>query len=620
MRERRRGVNIFICYAFGIAMGYGLAECGVKASLLAMLLLPAGFYRMFGKKALLFILLGLALFMASWQAGDGLDLYEGTTELKKEAGPSQVSIQARVLDLNKHDRNMIVGLENNRCFRNKLLVKYKKDFEPSSLCGRRVSLSGCLQRPQASVNPRCFNYSFYLKRKGIDHILTLNSLEFLEEDSWPGRLKFKAINCLQTAKEDFYKALVEGIGKRKAGIVIAMVYGQKQYLDEDDYRLFQKNGLAHVMAASGLHVGVLYILLVFVFGRPRGVLSLIGTGAVLFVYAAFVGFSPSIIRAVIMISISLVGRLKCRRYDLETALAIAGLIILLFRPLDLFDLAFQMSVLCVLAICRIQRLSLFLGANKFLTNTFVLPVAIQVFLLPFTAYVFNYISLAGFLVNILFLGLAGLILQLSMLVAIFSLFALKTPFLISGLGNLLGFFIRANQLIFSGGRFVFDVKSPSPVFVFLFYSILILATSDEFIVCLLRKNWKYMGRTIALVSCTALFLASMQGGSFKQADIVFWDVGQGNAIMFQTGSGKLVLVDGGGSSRYDVGEKSLKPALLKNGFSKIDLAIVTHLDEDHFKAVASLAKQGLVEKMIVSTACKPQTSYILEKPDLKQIN
>jgi len=83
----------------------------------------------------------------------------------------------------------------------------------------------------------------------------------------------------------------------------------------------------------------------------------------------------------------------------------------------------------------------------------------------------------------------------------------------------------------------------------------------------------------------------------KRADIVFIDVGQGDAIHLRTPEGKNILIDSGGSSHYDVGKKTLLPYFLKNGVGKLDLALITHLHQDHYGGLISLSEYIKVDKL-----------------------
>ena len=95
---------------------------------------------------------------------------------------------------------------------------------------------------------------------------------------------------------------------------------------------------------------------------------------------------------------------------------------------------------------------------------------------------------------------------------------------------------------------------------------------------------------------SGLLAVSLQEG-FSGPGVTFVDVGQGDCIHIRTPEGRNYMIDGGGSIRYDVGKKTLKPYLLKNGVTKLDAAFATHLHEDHFGGLRSLAQEGLIEKI-----------------------
>lgn len=617
MRERRRGVSVFICYAFGIALGYAFIASSFSALVVPVIFLCAGFYRFFGRKALLFILAGSIAFSLSWNASDGLERVEKSVADSYNSEQNFAKVVGRVVEISPEGKKLVIKMEGGRFSKSKLMVQSKEELKPGlDFMGRRVEVSGELLYPDTARNPRCFSYKFYLKRQGIDHILNRATLSVLGDSSVLGRLKSGFLRWVYAGKINFYSYLEESIGAKKAGLVLAIVYGERSYIEDADYEVFQRNGLAHILVTSGLHVGILYLIMIFFFGRPQRLTSVLAIFLVLFVYAALVGFTPSIVRAVIMVTIHLPVVILRRKYDMETALALAGLLILIARPLDLFDIGFQLSMITVLTVCRIHRLLRYFQLNRF-TRQYIYPVlGVQAVMSPLFAYVFNYFSLVGFLANLMVPILTTLLLQVSLVTAGLSLLGIRMVTLSKSIEVLAGLFYKVNDLLYRSGSFVFDVVSPPAVFVFLWYGILLLITTDEFILSVLRRKYKIASLALAFVCFLSVFFATVQPPSFRNADIVFWDVGQGNSVMVKTQSNKVVLVDGGGNSQYDVGNKVLKPALLKNGISKIDLAVVTHLDDDHFKAVSTLSKQGFVEHMIVSETNREREEMILQETGL----
>lgn len=586
------------------------------ALVLSLVFLCTGLYGLTGRKGPAFLLLGLLAFSLAWTGHDGLacdedykdELSENQTALKASSHIDKnlnyvnenTKIKGLVIDIDGENKKMLLKLKTRGLRSAKLLVSSFKAIKGGdSLVGRQVLVSGKLEKASPARNPACFNYKFYLKRKGCSHVLRLRQVELVQGQAHG--LSFRA--WVHRTKLEFYKSLTNQIGKRGAGLIVAMVYGQKDWMEDGDYQAFQRNGLAHVLATSGLHIGILYALLVFFIGAPIR-LSRIGLiFLLLLAYASLVGFTPSISRALIMIAIHMPARSLARRYDLESALAISGLIILILRPLDLFDIGFQLSFLCVLSLCRIERIVRNRPDPNWVKRTVYPIFGIQIIMVPMTAYLFNYFSAAGFLANLTLVFLAVILLEFSLVSASFMLFTSLNPGLIGQAAGLLAdWFLKINQLIYAEGNFSWDVTSPPKAFLVFWYIGLVVFSADEFRIMFTRRKWKTVIKSLIYCCGLGLILISLLPATFKDADIVFWDVGQGNAVMFRAPSGQVVLVDGGGSHNTDIGNKVLKPALLKNGVGHIDLAIVTHLDTDHFDAVAALARQGLVGRMLV---CQP---------------
>lgn len=106
----------------------------------------------------------------------------------------------------------------------------------------------------------------------------------------------------------------------------------------------------------------------------------------------------------------------------------------------------------------------------------------------------------------------------------------------------------------------------------------------------------------AVIVMASVVLNISFAGEFGKADVIFVDVGQGDCIHVKTDEGKNYLIDGGGSTGYDTGSEVLKPYLLKNGVKHIDAAFVTHLHEDHYGGIRSLASEGMIESIGVYEA------------------
>ncbi len=205
----------------------------------------------------------------------------------------------------------------------------------------------------------------------------------------------------------------EAQGDRSGGFSYATMFGDAEYMESGDKTAMRSVGVAHVFAISGLHVGVLAAALLLLLRKLKvkdGVSALILLPIFGF-YAYLVGFTPSVLRASIMVIVGLLASHFGARYDDVSSLSLAAILILLFRPLLLFDLSFIMSFL---AIFGLHSLSGPLtqaferkGLKRGLAAALALSIATTVALLPVFAVVFGRVSLVGFLLNVLIVPLAS---------------------------------------------------------------------------------------------------------------------------------------------------------------------------------------------------------------------
>ena len=232
------------------------------------------------------------------------------------------------------------------------------------------------------------------------------------------------------------ETLIRYEGDTAGAFTYAMIVGDASYLGYADKANIRALGAAHIFAVSGLHVGVFAAVLLFILRKCRAnrIVRLVVMAAVLGAYAYLVGFTPSVLRASVMILLSLLASLLGMRYDDLSSVSFAALAILLVKPLYLFDLSFIMSFLSILGIMcfsrPLERACLKRKVPPFFAAGLALSVSSTVALLPVTASVFGTVSLLGVLVNVVVVPLASLAYVLSVI-------ALPLTLLYSGFGALL---------------------------------------------------------------------------------------------------------------------------------------------------------------------------------------
>ena len=209
------------------------------------------------------------------------------------------------------------------------------------------------------------------------------------------------------------RILIKSQGSRAGAFAYATLFGDTDYMFESDKSAMREVGVAHVFAVSGLHIGVLAGVLLFLlrkFKLKDGV-SLLILLPIFGFYAYLSGFTPSVLRAVIMVSLGLVASHFGMRYDGISSLSFAAIVILLARPLLLFDLSFVMSFLAIFGLqsltSPLKQAFVRRKMKEGLAEALALSIATTVALVPVSAVVFGRITLVGFLLNVIVVPLAS---------------------------------------------------------------------------------------------------------------------------------------------------------------------------------------------------------------------
>lgn len=324
-------------------------------------------------------------------------------------------------------------------------------------------------------------------------------------------------------------------------------------------------------------------------------------------YTALAAFSASVLRASGMVLLHAFAQMTGRRYDLCCAACAVGLAALAVNPWTLFGAGFQMSFLAILTLSMLTPY-----VEKLTGGVLAGSLCIQLGLAPYMLYQFNYFSPAALLINIPVIFLTGLLVPLGLA----SMFLPPAGLLADPvIGLLSDVMIRLNAACQIDGITSIRAASPHPVWILLYYSLLILAGSETGRLMILRKQQRQVLAAAAVLTVSAFALGLAADDGFRHMDLVFVDVGQGDCIHLQAG-GKDFLIDGGGSTEFSVGEKTLMPYLLKNGVSRVDGAFVTHLHTDHYKGICELAKAGMVERLFLYDGNRVKEEQVCEETGL----
>lgn len=506
----------------------------------------------------------------------------------------------------------VIDIGNTKTGKQKLTIKTKEIkwyndiyYEPVKLyalieknsnleIGKNIVLKGELLTFSQKTIPSGFDETRYMKTKGYDYKIFPEEIK-IEDGKKKGF--FIAVNRLREKVSEIYDAILP---QKEAGILKAMITGNKDDIDEITRDLYNKAGIAHIIAISGLHVSVISVLLFYLLDKVlknKRLCSFI-TILFLFCYMIFTGCSPSTVRAVIMTSTMLFGTILFREGEKYNTIALAALILLLYQPLYLWDIGFQLSFIAVIGI--------FMGStiikkykkikNKAL-DIMVLSAIVCFSSFPIAAYHFYYVPLGGILANVVVVPLMGIVVGFGMIAGLAGLISTHLATFFVGIVFILLKLYEFVCILIAKLSFLYvHIGRPPLLFIFLFYITFL---------CIYFYHQSNLFKYIIIASTSCLFLSLASNRLFlKNTEIAYLDVGQGDSTVIHTYDNTTIVIDGGGKYYADFGDNTganiVYPYLEYLGTTTIDILFITHMDSDHTMGAIELMDLANVKQVIIS--------------------
>jgi len=401
-----------------------------------------------------------------------------------------------------HTKYILRTLKLNKLpIEGKVLLLLNKDSIRSTLkIGQHLALASEIKIIPSNLNPYQFDYGNYMRNLGVTHQVRLKkeNLVLLSSPSksiksYAGKLRAKIISGLK--QQDFEKD--------ELAVIQSLLLGQRQELSKELQQNYAEAGIIHILAVSGLHVGIILWLLNwclklfdrYTYGRFLKIIILLFC---LWGFALLAGLSPSVVRAVSMFSFVAIGlQLKKRTSVLNTLFA-SLFILLLVNPFYLFQVGFQLSYLAVFSIVILQPTlsKLYTPRNKISGNLWKLTtvsLAAQIGVLPLSLYYFHQFPGLFLLSNIIVLPFMGIILGLGIMLILINLTGITPEFFPHFYGALIS--LLNNFVEFIAGFKMFIIRDIS-------FSISLcvgLYLCYLFIIPLLKK-FSYTNLTLALIA------------------------------------------------------------------------------------------------------------------------
>lgn len=464
--------------------------------------------------------------------------------------------------------------------------------------GDKIRVKAMLLMPRGNTNPRLFNYRLYLQTKNIHTTINIDN-NFLET-IWKGELNRGDI-FKQRFQSRVIDTLDESLNIKNSGIMKSIVLGDKNFLDYETQSRMKDLGLSHILAVSGLHIGIIYLFISNFFnilGFDKR-LSIIFSLIIIWLYGFLIDFPTSVLRTSIMFSLLSLSSLVHKRYDPVNTLSFAAIILLIFRPLWIFDVGFQLSFIATASIIiftpRIKCLvSIY---NKTLSKSLAPLIAVQLGVVPIIAYHFNTYALLSLLSNIILIPIFSISLILCFILLFMSIISIKISII---LGIVLNIILNmqnfAINLLYKFPFINMTLPSLGIIFILSYY-ILIL-------ICLRIVNIQLFRPKVNKIIFSYLIFVTLISTIFavflNETIIEFIDVGQGDSCLVRT-KNKVILIDTGGAifGDFDVGQMVLLPYLNKKGINKLDAVFITHFHDDHSKGLIPLIGNLEIENIFI---------------------
>jgi len=518
------------------------------------------------------------------------------TVLDKEYYPNQerISFKVKVSQIERGDFSIRTqGLILVNTYLDDCLYEY----------GDVLKIKGKLEKPIRQKNFGEFDYELYLARKKIFNYINIwqekdirkigeNDSNFLASFSLSARDKIKEITK-QTLPPPYNSLL------------IGMLLGEKSFIPPHLKEVFAEAGVMHILAVSGLHVGIIAMaLLAFlsILRLPKK-LKLFTLILILIMYASITGFRPSVLRATIMFILLIGGRLINRSRNLNISLFFAAFLILLLNPLILYDAGFLLSFIVTFFIINLSPIlqELFSKIVVWIKNPLAVSTAAWIGIFPLSAYFFSKVSIISIVSNIFIIPLTGIAVILGFITFFIGLASISLAGIVANINYLVLNLITLIAKSFSSLPFAFIYVAQPSIMVIILYYLTIFLIIEMFYKKILSPKIKKKAALI-IIPVTLLIIIVQVFYPADNLKVNFINVGEGDCILIEAPNKINILIDGGGTpqSDFDVGSKIVVPYLRRKGINEINLLILTHPHLDHLEGLLPILKEFKVDMVLDS--------------------
>jgi competence protein ComEC len=314
----------------------------------------------------------------------------------------------------------IIKNGNTQKVKGKLLIYFSKEESIAApKYGDKILIQGGLQQIKNAGNPGGFNYSRYMIFQQTIHQVYLKKDKFILLDEHRENKLYSFIFWARSATINTLQKYIVG-SKKVSGIAEALLIGYKEDLDKDVVQAYSNTGVVHIIAISGMHLGLIYVGLVWLFSRlpfikRSTLLRVVLILGCLWLFSLVTGASASVLRSAVMFTCIIIGKEFFKQASIYNSLASSAFLLLCYNPFLLWDVGFQLSYFAVVGIVWLQKpiQDVFYTKNKALQHIWKMcsiTIAAQILTLPICIYYFHQIPTTFLFTNLICVPLSTCIL------------------------------------------------------------------------------------------------------------------------------------------------------------------------------------------------------------------
>lgn len=499
--------------------------------------------------------------------------------VKSEYKDSDKNLYGTVIDYKKSKDKTTIWVKGKE----KVLVNYYSDINVSY--GDYIYVYGVFKKPKENGNFNLFNYKRYLLSNKINYVVTASKITIIKKND----------NVFYTLKNNLLKRIESA--NRSKGYILAFLYADKSLIEKDVYTKYQKIGVSHLFAVSGMHVSLISIVLLKLLNKIKERKRYIIVSIFLSIYLFLTNFTISMVRATFQFILFFINKSFKLNIDNSNLVILLFFILVIINPYNIYNIGFLFSFIISFTLIRCSKLI----KGKFIIESLKISLISFFSSMPVLINNFFEVNFLGIILNIIYIPFVSYILfPLSLVTVLFP-----------SLDNILYMFISHFEKItdfFSNIKFLSFSICKMDIFLIIMYYLI-------FIYILKRKKKLIYKIIIVIISLTFL----INNGRIVNNEVSILDVGQGDSSLIRL-KNKNILIDTGGNINYDISKNILIPYFKSVGIKKIDYLVLTHGDYDHIGEAINLVENFKVEKVIFN--CGPYNALeneLIEVLDKKKI-